>query len=235
MSRSLRRGGIAALAALAIASLSSCSAGNTPATLEIKPDNASATLGTDVRLNNIVVVTGDESAGEHTGPATVTVNISNSGTELLELQSITVGNGATATFADDKGAPLTGITVPAGGAVLLGGPGNPIAKIASASVNVGGYVATSFSFKNHEKLDTEAAVSPNKGLYKGFGPAAPAAAPSKAATGAATTPAAPATGTATAPAATGTATAPATPAAGGTTAPATPAAGASATPSAAAH
>ncbi|MFF8771316.1 DUF461 domain-containing protein [Kitasatospora sp. NPDC015120] len=227
MSRSLRRGSIAALAALAIAPLSSCAAGNTPATLQIKPDNAAATLGTDVRLNNIVVVTGDESSGEHTGPANVTVNISNSGTEALELQSITVAGGSPATFADDKGAPLTSISVPAGGAVLLGGPGNPTARVASATVTVGGYVATSFTFKNHDKLDTEAHVSPNKDLYKGFGPTAPAAVPSKAAT-----PAAPATGAATpaAPAASGAATTPAatTPAApatgGASSAPAVPAA-----------
>ncbi|MFB6889641.1 DUF461 domain-containing protein [Kitasatospora sp. NPDC056327] len=190
MSRSLRRGGIAALAALAIASLSSCAAGNTPETLQIKPDNASATLGTDIRLNNIVVVTGDESSGEHTGPANVTVNISNSGTEVLELQSLTVAGTGNATFADAKGAPLTSISVPAGGAVLLGGPGNPTAKVASVTLNVGGYAATSFAFKNQEKLDTEAQVSPNTNLYKGFGPAAaPGAAPSRTAT-----PAAPAAG-----------------------------------------
>ncbi|MFB8242782.1 DUF461 domain-containing protein [Kitasatospora purpeofusca] len=199
MSRSLRRGSIAAIAALAIASLSSCAAGNTPETLEVKPDNASATLGTDIRLNNIVVVTGDESSGEHTGPANVTVNISNSGTEPIELQSITVGAGATASFADEKGAALPAIVVPAGGALLLGGPGSPTAKIASTTVSVGGYVPASFGFKNHDKVDAEAQVSPNKGLYKGYGPTtAPAAVPPKA-TGA-TTPAAPATGT-TAPAA----------------------------------
>ncbi|MFE6865978.1 DUF461 domain-containing protein [Kitasatospora sp. NPDC057692] len=213
MSRSLRRGSIAALAALAIASLSSCAAGNTPATLQIKPDNASATLGTDVRLNNIVVVTGDESSGEHTGPANVTVNISNSGTEVLELQSITVAGGAPATFADDKGAPLTSISVPAGGALLLGGPGNPTARVASTTVSVGGYVATSFTFKNHDKLDTEAQVSPNKDLYKGYGPTAPAAVPSKAATATGTPAAGATTGTAATPGATGTASVPAVPAA----------------------
>ncbi|MFI9328242.1 DUF461 domain-containing protein [Kitasatospora sp. NPDC052868] len=182
MSRSLRRGSIAALAALAIVSLSSCATGNSPETLEIKPDNASATLGTNLRLNNIVVVTGDESSGEHTGPANVTVNISNSGTEPVELASITVGAGATAAFADEKGAPLTGIVVPAGGAVLLGGDGNPSAKVASATLSVGGFVPTTFAFKSGDKVAAEAAVSPNKGIYKGYGPtASPAAAPSKSA------------------------------------------------------
>lgn len=203
MSRSIRVGSIAAIAALAIASLSSCSAGNNAETLEIKPDNASATLGTDLLLNNIVVVTGDESSGEHTGPANVSVNISNTGAEPAELQSIVVGDGATAVFADEKGAPLSTIVVPPGGAVLLGGEGNPSARVASASVHVGGFVPTAFAFKNGEKVATEAAVSPNKGLYKGWGPtASPAAVPSKAAgspSAGATTPAgaAPTTGAAT--------------------------------------
>ncbi|MEV0533650.1 DUF461 domain-containing protein [Kitasatospora sp. NPDC050463] len=182
MSRSIRVGSIAAIAALAIASLSSCSAGNQAETLEIKPDNASATIGTDLLLNNIVVVTGDESSGEHTGPANVSVNISNTGAEAVELQSVVVGDGATAVFADEKGAPLSTVVIPAGGAVLLGGTGNPTARVASATVHVGGFVPTAFAFKNGEKVATQAAVSPNKGLYKGWGPtASPAAAPSKAA------------------------------------------------------
>ncbi|WP_395295606.1 DUF461 domain-containing protein [Kitasatospora hibisci] len=222
MSRSLRVGSIAAIAALAIASLSACSAGNTAETLEIKPDNASATIGTDLRMNNIVVVTGDESSGEHTGPANVTVNISNTGALPAELQSLTVGN-ANAAFVDDKGAPLTGIVIPANGAVAIGGAGNPSAQIPSAAVSVGGFVTTTFTFKNGQSVQAEASVSPSRGLYEGFGPSAsPAAVPTKAASPAAA-------GTATAPAAgataTGTATAPATGAA-------TPAGAATATGSA---
>ncbi|GAA2813501.1 DUF461 domain-containing protein [Kitasatospora sp. CM 4170] len=208
MSRSLRVGSIAAIAALAIASLSACSAGNTAETLEIKPDNASATIGTDLLMNNIVVVTGDESSGEHTGPANVTVNISNTGELPAELQSIAVGN-ASAALADDKGAPLTGIVIPAHGAVAIGGAGNPSARVASVTLSVGGFVPTTFTFKSGRSVQTEASVYPNKGLYKGFGPtASPVAVPTKAAspaaagtataTGAAT---APATGAATAPAA----------------------------------
>ncbi|MEV8326565.1 DUF461 domain-containing protein [Kitasatospora sp. NPDC127121] len=202
MSRSLRRGSIAAIAAIAIASLSSCAAGNTPDTLQVKPDNAAATLGTNLRLNNIVVVTGDESSGEHNGPANVTVNIANTGSTPAELQSITVGNGATAAFSDAAGAPLSTIVVPAGGAVAIGGNGNPSAKVASVGVQVGGFTPTSFTFKDGQKVDAQAGVSPNAGLYKGFGPTpAPAAAPTKGAT-AATTPAA-GTTTPAAPATTG--------------------------------
>ncbi|MFD0276637.1 DUF461 domain-containing protein [Kitasatospora sp. NPDC127111] len=206
MSRSLRVGSIAAIAALAIASLSSCAAGNTPDTLEIKPDNAQATVGTSIRLNNIAVVTGDETSGEHTGPANVTVNISNSGDTPVELQSVSVGTDS-ATFADEKGAPLATVVVPAGGSVLLGGDGNPSARIASTSLVVGGFAPTTFAFKSGERTEADAAVYPNKSIYKGFGPTpTPVAAPTKAAgspaaTGAATPGAtAPATTPATAPA-----------------------------------
>ncbi|MEE1786796.1 DUF461 domain-containing protein [Streptomyces sp. SP17BM10] len=229
MSRSLRRGSIAALAVLAIASLSSCAAGDKPDTLQIKPDSAAATLGTNVRLNNIVVVTGTDTSGDTTGPANVTVNISNTGPAPVELQSLTVGSSA-ATFADAAGAPLTSIVVPAGGAVLLGGDGNPSAKLASVGVTVGGLVPTTFAFKDGQKVDVQAGVSPDKGIYKGFGPtASPVAVPGKGATPGATAsvPAAGATGAAT-PAAGATPTVPVagTPTAGATASgAATPAAG----------
>ncbi|MGW6918300.1 DUF461 domain-containing protein [Kitasatospora sp. NPDC054939] len=216
MSRSLRRGSIAALAALAIAPLSSCAAGNTPETLQIKPDNVSATLSPTVLLNNIVVVTGKDSAGEHTGPASVVVNIANSGAEPVELQSITVGTGSTAAFTDNKGAAVASIVVPPGGSVAIGGAGNATALVPSASVQVGGYVPTAFAFKNG-KVEAQAAVSPNKGLYAGYGPVAAEAAAASPAAGHGT--ATPTTG-ATTPAAGAT-----TPAAGATT----PAAGATGT------
>ncbi|MFD8087334.1 DUF461 domain-containing protein [Kitasatospora sp. NPDC059722] len=237
MSRSLRRGSIAALAAFAIASLSSCAAGNQPDTLQIKPDSAAATLGTNVRLNNIVVVTAANTSGDSTGPANVTVNISNTGADPVELQSITVGSGAAATFADAAGAPLSSIVVPAGGAVLLGGGGNPSARLASVGVKVGGMVPTTFAFKDGQKVDVQAGVSPanDKGLYDGFGPtASPVAVPGKGATPG-VTPSAPATGAtgAATPSAGTTPTAPVAPVAGTPTAGATPSG--AATPSAGTH
>ncbi|MFD7454648.1 DUF461 domain-containing protein [Kitasatospora sp. NPDC059827] len=227
MSRSLRRGSIAAIAALAIASLSSCAASNTPDTLQIKPDNAAATLGTNLRLNNIVIVTGAGTSGDYTGPANVVVNISNTATTPAELQSITVGN-ASATFADAAGAPQPTIVIPAGSSVAIGGQGNPSASVSAAAVHIGGFANTTFAFKDGQKVDVQAGVSPDsdKNLYKGFGPT-PAAAPSKSASPAATAPATPATPpagtTPSAPATgTGTATTPGAPAAPvtGTTAPA---------------
>jgi hypothetical protein len=223
VSRSLRRGSIAAIAAIAIASLSSCAAGNTPDTLQIKPDNAAATIGTNLRLNNIVVVTGVGTSGDYTGPANVVVNISNTADTAAELQSITVGTSS-ATFADAAGAPLSSIVVPAGGSVVIGGQGNPSASLAAASVHIGGFAPTTFTFKDGQKVDAQAGVSPDsgengRGLYKGFGPT-PTAVPTKSATPA--SPAATPSAGATTPGATG------TPSAGATApgAPTTPVAGA---------
>ncbi|MER6303591.1 DUF461 domain-containing protein [Kitasatospora sp. NPDC001539] len=237
MSRSLRRGSIAAIAAIAIASLSSCAAGNTPDTLQIKPDNAAATVGTNLRLNNIVLVTGAGTSTDYTGPVNVVVNISNTATTPAELQSIAVGTSS-ATFADAAGAPLSSIVIPAGGSVSVGGQGNPSATVPAASVRVGGFATTTFTFKDGQKVDAQAAVSPDsgpggRGLYNGYGPT-PSATTSKSATPAspgATTPAATPSAGATTPAA------PGTPSAGATTAAATPsgAAGAPTTAPAAAH
>ncbi|MFD9689093.1 DUF461 domain-containing protein [Kitasatospora sp. NPDC059088] len=232
MSRSLRRGSIAAIAALAIASLSSCAASNTPDTLQIKPDNAAATLGTNLRLNNIVIVTGAGTSGDYTGPANVVVNISNTATTPAELQSITVGN-ASATFADAAGAPQPTLVIPAGSSVAIGGQGNPSASVSAAAVHIGGFANTTFAFKDGQKVDVQAGVSPDsdKNLYKGFGPT-PAAVPSKSTSPAATAPTTPGT-PATPPAGT-TPSAPATPATGAGTA-TTPAAPATGTTAPAAH
>ncbi|MER5862262.1 DUF461 domain-containing protein [Kitasatospora sp. NPDC002040] len=219
MSRSLRRGAIAVIALAAILPLSACAAGNSPDTLQIKPDNAATSIGNDLKLNNIVVVTAVGSSSEHAGPANLTVNISNSGSSPETLQSVTIGEGVTATFADAKGAALSEIVIPAGGAVLLGGEGQPVARVGSAKLEVGGFAPTSFSFAKAGKVSTEAQVHPADGLYAGYGPkAAASASPSasaSASTGASASPSASASASASA----------------GASGSASPSAGASASPS----
>lgn len=191
MSRSLRHGAIAAVALAAILPLSACAAGNTPETLQIKPDNASTSIGTALKLNNIVVVTAPGADAEHAGPANVTVNISNTGSAPETLRGLELA-GAAATFADAKGAPLTEVVIPAGGALLLGGTGQPTAKIASAKVEQGGFAPTTFTFATAGKVSAEAQVHQGKGMYAGFGPSvAPSPAASASATaGASATPSA---------------------------------------------
>ncbi|MFB7668045.1 DUF461 domain-containing protein [Kitasatospora sp. NPDC056138] len=207
MSRSLRRGAIAALVLAAIVPLSACAAGNTPDTLQIKPDNAATAIGQNLKLNNIVVVTKADAIGDQTGPANVSVNIANSGTTPETLQSVTVGEGAPATFTDAKGAPVTEVVVPAGGSVLLGGQGQPAAHLASAAAKVGGFAPVTFSFAKAGKVTAQAQVSPATGLYAAFGPTVAAAPPVPSASASASAPAsaaasasAPASGPASAPA-----------------------------------
>ncbi|MFD9126500.1 DUF461 domain-containing protein [Kitasatospora sp. NPDC059571] len=231
MSRSLRRGAIAALVLAAILPLSACATGNDAATLEIKPDNAATSIGTTLRLNNILVVTpartAAEGAAEATTPANITVNISNTGSAPEVLQSIEVAGAGSATFTDAKGAALSEIVIPVGGSVLLGGEGQPAAHLAPAKLPVGGYADTTFSFKTAGKAAVPAGVRPATGLYASFGPKAE---PTASATASATAAASPSAGASASATATGSATASAT-ATGTGTATAT----GTASPSASAH
>ncbi|WP_327067586.1 DUF461 domain-containing protein [Kitasatospora sp. NBC_01302] len=176
MSRSLRRGGTAAIVlALAAVSLSACSAGSSAETTQIKPDSPATSLGADLKLNAIVAVVDPVQTSGQPGPANLTVNISNTGANPQTLQTVTL-NGATATFDDASGAPLPGgIVIPAGGAVLVGGSGQPSAVFSSVALNVGGFTPASFSFSSAGKVDTTAMVTPAAGYYASFGPASPSA------------------------------------------------------------
>jgi len=166
VSRSLRRGAVAAIVLAAIVPLAACAAGNDASTLEIKPDNAATAIGTDVKLNNIVVVTPKGSAGEYSGAAALTVNIANT-----------------------SGDPIEGITLKPGQSVLIGAEGGPTAGVKTSDLSVGGYAKTSFTFKNAGEVSANANVQPADGLYEGFGPKAAApsatASPSAGATGSA--------------------------------------------------
>lgn len=174
MSRSLRRGAAAALVLAAIVPLSACAAGNDADTLEIKPDNAATSIGTAVKLNNIVVVTTPGSAGEYSGAATVTVNIANTTSQEEVLTSVKIGD-ATATLTGKDGAPITELRIGPNQSVLLGGPlGDATAQVTDARLSVGGYAPTSFGFKNSGSVNAQANVQPASDLYKGFGPKDPA-------------------------------------------------------------
>ncbi|MFJ5922317.1 DUF461 domain-containing protein [Kitasatospora sp. NPDC092948] len=201
MSRSLRRGAAAALVLAAIVPLSACAAGNDADTLQIKPDNAAASIDNSAKLNNIVVVAPEGSAGEYTGPLAVTANIANPAPkDDLVLTGIKVG-GTAAQLTDEHGAQVSQIVIHAGESVLLGGPnGGAGAQVSSAKVSVGGYTDTTFSFKNAGDATANANVQPAAGYYQGFGPqskssaspavtASPGAVPSASPTGAAGAPA----------------------------------------------
>ncbi|GAA1223750.1 hypothetical protein GCM10009665_12540 [Kitasatospora nipponensis] len=170
MSRSLRRGGTAAIVlTLAAVSLSACSTGNSAETLQVKPDTPATSLG-DLKLNNITLVTDPMQANGQPGPANLTVNISNTAEVPETLQSVTVGD-STATFADASGAALPGgIVIPARGAVLVGGAGQPTAHVSAVTLKLGGFAPTSFAFSISGKVASPAQVFPAIGYYAPYAP-----------------------------------------------------------------
>ncbi|MEW1907085.1 DUF461 domain-containing protein [Kitasatospora sp. NPDC085895] len=199
MSRSLRRGAVAAIVLAAVLPLSACAAGNQAETLQIKPDNAATSVGQNLRLNNVLLVTAKGASSDEAGPVNLTVNIANTGSAPEVLQSVSVEGAGNATFTDAKGAEVSEITIPAGGSVLIGGEGQPAVHLSSAKLPLGGYADTDFTFKTAGKVGLPVGVVPAEGLYASFGPKAPevSAKPSASASASAT---ATATGSPSAPA-----------------------------------
>jgi hypothetical protein len=176
VSRSLRRGGSAAIVlALAAVSLSACAAGTSSATLQVKPNSPATSIGTDLKLNGVVVVVNADQTSGEAGPANLTVNISNTGSAPETLQSVTVG-GTTATLQDASGAALPGgIVIPSLGSVAIGSPGQPSAHLSNATLTVGGYAPATFTFSSAGKVDVNAAVAPATGALESYGPSSPSA------------------------------------------------------------
>lgn len=130
MSRSLRRGALAATAIVfSIAALSACGAGNDAQTLGIRPDNAAVTVD-NVKIQNALVITQPEPGVK--GPAVVSATVFNNDDLPQTLDSISLpGSSASVKL---KAAEGTGpITVPAGGSVVIGGAGNASAVIENGS------------------------------------------------------------------------------------------------------
>ncbi|MGW7193843.1 DUF461 domain-containing protein, partial [Streptomyces sp. NPDC054838] len=177
MSRSLRRGALAATAIVfSIASLSACAAGNDAQTLEIKPDNAAVTKG-DIKIQNALVIT--QGAKEKKGPAAVSATVFNSGRTPQTIDAITLAGGkAKVTLKPAEGSGK--VTVPAGGSVVLGGKGNASAVVEGGreAVQDGNVQEVVFQLSNTGDVKLNASVVPGAGMYAAFGPTeAPAPAP----------------------------------------------------------
>ncbi|GHI88332.1 DUF461 domain-containing protein [Streptomyces xanthophaeus] len=177
MSRSLRRGALAASAVVfSIASLAACAAGQHAETLQIKPDNAATTKG-DIKIQNAVVITQGEKDKKGPGPAAVSATLFNAGSEAQTLDSVTLPGGKAKVAL--KAAEGTGkVTVPAGGSLVLGGKGNASAVVEGAEALEDGNVQkVVFQLSSTGSVELDAFVVPGTGIYEGFGPtAAPAAA-----------------------------------------------------------
>ncbi|MFI6037762.1 DUF461 domain-containing protein [Streptomyces sp. NPDC051315] len=180
MSSSLRRGALAASAlAFSIATLAACGAGNDAQTLEIKPDNAAATVG-DIKLQNVVIITQPDP--ESTGPAVISATVFNSGRTAQTLESISVdGAGKTAELKPAKGSGK--LTVPAGGSVVIGGKNNASAVLPSSreAVEDGDAQKITFTFSETGDVTLRAFVVPAESYFTEWGPTEVATSPAQSA------------------------------------------------------
>ncbi|MGW3660677.1 DUF461 domain-containing protein [Streptomyces sp. NPDC005151] len=178
MSRSLRRGALAATAiVISIGALSACGAGNDAQTLEIKPDSAATTIG-DIRIQNANVITQPERNAA--GPAVVTATLFNNGVARQTLDAITLpGTGATVQLHAAKGAGP--IVVPAGGKVVLGGRGNAAAVIENGreATQNGNVQSVVFKFSRTGDVPLGVFVVPATSYFTGFGPSSLPVVPSE--------------------------------------------------------
>ncbi|MFE6223680.1 DUF461 domain-containing protein [Streptomyces sp. NPDC057854] len=169
MSRSLRRGALAATAIVfSIAALSACGAGNDAQTLQIRPDNAAVTVD-DVKIQNAVVIT-QPTAGAK-GPAVVAATVFNNGRAPQTLESISLpGSNAPVALKSAKGSGP--VVVPAGGSVVIGGTGNATATIENGheAAKNGDAQKVTFTFSKTGDVSLEAFVVPSTSYYKDFGP-----------------------------------------------------------------
>ncbi|MEE1755605.1 DUF461 domain-containing protein [Streptomyces sp. SP18CS02] len=170
MSRSLRRGALAATAlVISIASLTACGAGNDAQTLGVKPDNAAASVGS-IKIQNATVITQPKPDAE--GPAVVSGTIFNNGSKAETLEAIELAGGTSPVklkAADGSGT----VTVPAYGYVILGGKGNASAVIDKGreAARDGDVQEVVFKFSETGDVKLQALIVPAKSYFAEYGPA----------------------------------------------------------------
>ncbi|QMU73076.1 hypothetical protein [Streptacidiphilus sp. P02-A3a] len=162
MSRSLRRGAVAALIIATAPVLAACSAGDGAASLQVKPNAAATTIGSTLKLNGITVVT----ATNGSNTANVVANIANNSSTTPEtLTSVSV---------DGNPATLSGpAVIPPLGSLLVSGPGQVTAQVASLSETPGQNATVNFTFANAGSTSVQALVNAGAGDYATYAPAAP--------------------------------------------------------------
>ncbi|WP_415949789.1 DUF461 domain-containing protein [Streptomyces sp. KLOTTS4A1] len=170
MSRSLRRGAIAATAlAFSIATLSACGAGNDAQTLGVRPDNAATSVDNGkVKIQNALVITQPDV--EATGPAAISATIFNNGTTAQTLESVEV-EGASGEV-ELKAAKGGSLSIPAGGSLIIGGKDNATAMLADGRESVQDGDAQKVTFKLSETGDVtlKAFVVPATSYFSEWGP-----------------------------------------------------------------
>ncbi|WP_199549902.1 DUF461 domain-containing protein [Streptomyces sp. N35] len=170
MSRSLRRGALAATALVfSIATLAACGAGNDAQTLGVRPDNAATSVDDGkVKIQNAVVITQPDL--ESTGPAAISATIFNNGTTDQTLESIKIdGTSKEAELKPAKGGSLT---VPAGGSLVIGGKDNATAMLPSSreAVKDGNAQKVTFTLSETGDVTMKTFVVPATGYFSEWGP-----------------------------------------------------------------
>ncbi|WP_326811304.1 DUF461 domain-containing protein [Streptomyces scopuliridis] len=169
MSRSLRRGALAATALVfSLATLSACGAGNNAQTLGVRPDNAATSVDA-ITIQNATVVTQPEANAA--GPAVVTGTVFNNGGIAQTLDSVTLpGTSATVKLSPAKGSGP--VTVPSHGSVQLGGAGNASAVIENGheATKNGDAQQVVFTFSRTGDVGLRAFVWPANSFFKDVGP-----------------------------------------------------------------
>ncbi|NBE51524.1 DUF461 domain-containing protein [Streptomyces boluensis] len=176
MSRSLRRGAIAATAlGFSVATLAACGAGNNAQTLGVRPDNAATSVG-DIKIQNAMVITQPDL--KSTGPAVIAATVFNEGRKAQTLESIKIpGTDKQAELKPAKGSgPLT---IPADGSLVIGGAGNASASLPSSREAVldGNAQDVTFAFSETGDIKMQTFVVPASSYFKKWGPSEVPAAP----------------------------------------------------------
>ncbi|MGW0664686.1 hypothetical protein [Streptodolium elevatio] len=174
MSRSIRRGAVAATLALALAPLAAaCSSGTDAATTQLKPDSAYTQVGT-IKVQNLSLVPGDKDSGlVALGGALI-----NESDQPETLKQVTLaGSTAPGAMKDKDGA--ASITIPARGAVYLTGEkGGPSVTFSGIREDITGkYVDVAFSFGTVGQTKLGVAVHPAEGYYAPLKPSSPPSTP----------------------------------------------------------
>jgi copper(I)-binding protein len=170
VSRSYRSGALAAVIALSIAPLAACGAGTDAQTQRVEPNTAMTASG-GINIQNAVIVTDPAKAG----PAAVTARIFNNGQSAQQLTAISVSGlsrPAQLTDANGKSGPLT---IPAGGTIALGGPGNPSAVVQNSQnvIKNGNVQNVVFTFSSAGQISIAPTVVPALHYFQGYGPTSP--------------------------------------------------------------
>jgi copper(I)-binding protein len=168
VSRSYRSGALAAVLALSITPLAACGAGMDAQTQQVKPNTVMATSD-NISVQNAVIVTDPAKPG----PAAITARIFNNGQSAQQLTAVSVPGLSQSVQLTDTSGKTGPLTIPAGGTIALGGPGNPTALVQNSQsvIKNGNVQNVVFTFSSAGQISFAPNVVPALHYFQGYGPA----------------------------------------------------------------